>query len=97
MDRASVMAWVAEYERSWRDGDLAAVQTLFTPDARYRVSPYEPAKVGHDQIRAFWLDDEGETSRFWRSPWPSRGVRRSCGWRSGPTGPASPTRAVDPP
>jgi ketosteroid isomerase-like protein len=61
MDRASVMAWVAEYERSWRDGDLAAVQTLFTPDARYRVSPYEPAKVGHDQIRAFWLDDEGET------------------------------------
>lgn len=55
------MAWVAEYERSWRDGDLAGVETLFTPDAHYRASPYEAAKVGHAEIRAFWLDDQGET------------------------------------
>ena len=58
--RDDVMRWVAEYERSWREGDVGAVDTLFTPDAHYRPSPYEPAEVGHEAIRAFWLDDEAE-------------------------------------
>ena len=52
------MRWVGDYERVWRDGDVAAVESLFTPEAHYRASPYEPAKVGLDEIRAFWLDDE---------------------------------------
>jgi hypothetical protein len=53
------MTWVAEYERAWRDGDVAAVAGLFTEDARYRTSPYSDPKVGHGAIQAFWLDDEG--------------------------------------
>jgi ketosteroid isomerase-like protein len=61
VDRDDVMRWVAGYERAWRDGDLNAVAELFTEDARYRPSPYEEAEVGHAAIRAFWLDDEGET------------------------------------
>lgn len=61
MDRDNVMRWVAGYERAWRHGDLDAVAELFTEDARYRPSPYEAAEVGHAAIRAFWLDDEGET------------------------------------
>lgn len=61
MDRDDVMRWVAGYERAWRDGDLDAVAALFTEDANYRPSPYEEAEVGHDAIRAFWLDDEGQT------------------------------------
>jgi ketosteroid isomerase-like protein len=59
--RDDVMRWVAGYERAWRGGDLDAVAGLFTEDARYRPSPYEQAEVGHAAIRAFWLDDEGET------------------------------------
>ena len=55
------MRWVAGYERAWRNGDLDAVAELFTEDARYRPSPYEQAEVGHAAIRAFWLDDEGQT------------------------------------
>ena len=54
------MRWVAEYERAWRDGDVSGVPRLFTDDARYRRSPYEP-HVGHEQIQAFWLDDHGRT------------------------------------
>lgn len=54
------MRWVADYERAWRDGDVAAVETLFTDVAEYRTSPYEPALVGHEAIQSFWLDDEGE-------------------------------------
>ena len=61
MDRVEVLRWVRGYERAWRDGDLDAVAELFTEDARYRPSPYEEAEVGHAAIRAFWLDDEGET------------------------------------
>ena len=38
--------------------DLDSVEALFTEDAQYRRSPYEPAEVGHAGIRAFWLDDE---------------------------------------
>ena len=55
------MQWVADYERAWRDGDLAGVARLFTEDARYRTSPYSESKVGHAEIQAFWLDDAGRT------------------------------------
>jgi hypothetical protein len=60
MDSDEVMRWVAGYERAWRDGDLGAVERLFTADAHYRPSPYEESEVGHDAIKAFWLDDEGK-------------------------------------
>lgn len=56
-----VMRWVAGYERAWRAEDTDAIAELFTEDARYRPSPYEQPKVGHAEIRAFWLDDEGST------------------------------------
>ena len=59
MNSDDAMRWVAEYERAWRDGDVAAVERLFTDDARYRRSPYHESAVGHDAIKAFWLDDEG--------------------------------------
>ena len=60
MERGAVMTWVHGYERAWRDGDLEAVADLFTEDARYRPSPYEPSQVGHAAIRSFWLDDAGK-------------------------------------
>ena len=55
------MRWVAEYERIWRSGDPAGVPGLFTEDARYLVSPYAEPKVGHEDIREFWGDDDGRT------------------------------------
>ena len=61
VERDGVMRWVSGYERAWRAGDTDAVATLFTEDARYRTSPYADPKVGHGEIRGFWLADEGET------------------------------------
>lgn len=58
MDSDGVMAWVARYERAWRDGDTGAVEQLFTEGATYRASPYEPSKVGHDAIKDDWVDPE---------------------------------------
>jgi hypothetical protein len=54
------MRWVAAYEQVWRDRDVAGVERLFTADAEYRPSPYEPRMVGHEAIKAFWLDDDDE-------------------------------------
>ena len=61
MDRDGVMRWVAQYERAWREGDRGAVSRLFSDDVRYLVSPYAEPKVGHDEVRAFWADDEGRS------------------------------------
>ena len=61
MDREAVSRWVDGYERAWRDGDVDAVERLFTEDAAYRRSPYEPSEIGHDAIKAFWLEDAGRT------------------------------------
>ena len=62
------MRWVAEYERAWRTGDVDAVPRLFADGARYRTSPYEEAIVGHAEIQAFWLDDEGRTFSMTAEP-----------------------------
>jgi hypothetical protein len=61
VDRDGVMRWVAEYERSWRSGDLDGIPRLFTEDAAYRTSPYAEPRVGHAAIRSFWLEDAGRT------------------------------------
>ncbi len=56
MDRAQVMRWVSGYETAWWAGDAEAVTALFTPDAHYRASPYQPDVVGHAAIGADWVD-----------------------------------------
>jgi SnoaL-like domain len=54
------MRWVEGYVAAWRAEDPERVERLFTEDARYRRSPYEESEVGHDAIKAFWLEDAGE-------------------------------------
>ena len=60
MDHDGVLAWVSDYERAWRDSDVYAVERLFAPDIRYRRSPYEPDDVGHQAVKTFWLEDQGQ-------------------------------------
>ena len=62
------MRWVAGYERAWRDGDLDAVEALFTTDAVYRRSPYMAPDVGIDAIKAFWLEDDDEVFAMQAEP-----------------------------
>jgi hypothetical protein len=61
MDTDGVMRWVEAYERAWRENDVGAVRTLFTEGAEYHHSPYEPPKVGHAAIEAFWPEEPGTT------------------------------------
>jgi mannose-6-phosphate isomerase-like protein (cupin superfamily) len=57
IDAARLMAWVAEYEHAWRAPGTDLLDRLFTEDATYLVTPYEPEVVGLPAIRVFW-DDE---------------------------------------
>ncbi|MGF1661233.1 MAG: nuclear transport factor 2 family protein [Kineosporiaceae bacterium] len=59
MDHDTVLVWVRAYEDAWRAADVDAVPRLFTEDVHYRRSPYEPAEVGLDAVRAFWAEDVG--------------------------------------
>jgi ketosteroid isomerase-like protein len=61
MQRTEAMAWVAAYERAWRDGDLDGMRALFTEDAEYWHDPYQPPAVGHAAIAEFWADDVDAT------------------------------------
>jgi ketosteroid isomerase-like protein len=54
--RDEVMAWVAGYERAWRDQDADAVGGLFTDDVRYLRSPYAEPLDGIAAVRGFWPD-----------------------------------------
>jgi SnoaL-like domain len=64
MDRRGVTKWVDGYERAWRANDGAAIEALFTPDARYRRSPYEDSIVGHAALAAFWVEDDEDGEVF---------------------------------
>jgi len=68
MDRDRVMRWVAGYERAWRERDLRAISELFTEQAHYRRSPYEPDEIGHEAIRTFWREDDDVVFTMHASP-----------------------------
>ncbi len=55
------MSWVQGYIAGWHGEDRSVVARLFTPDVRYRTSPYEESLVGHAPLEEFWLDDAGST------------------------------------
>ncbi|MFI9642627.1 nuclear transport factor 2 family protein [Micromonospora sp. NPDC051925] len=50
-----VKAWLEEFGRVWREGDVAGAAAIMTEDASYRNSPLlEQPFVGHDAIAGFW-------------------------------------------
>jgi ketosteroid isomerase-like protein len=49
-----IMSWVAAYERAWRTPGTEALAGLFTPDATYRMSPYDQAVTGLPAIGRLW-------------------------------------------
>ncbi|HXR30446.1 MAG TPA: nuclear transport factor 2 family protein [Solirubrobacterales bacterium] len=54
LDRESVSAWVAAYERAWRTAGTDPLRDLFAADATYRMSPYEDAASGLAEIGELW-------------------------------------------
>ncbi|CAN5836463.1 hypothetical protein BH23ACT10_BH23ACT10_22980 [soil metagenome] len=54
MTAQSFDMWLEAYGRAWIDGDPEAVVQLFTKDAAYFETPFDPPMIGHDTIRTYW-------------------------------------------
>jgi hypothetical protein len=52
--RADIERWLDAYERAWREPGTDTLGDLFTPDARYRMSPYEASALGLAEIGKLW-------------------------------------------
>jgi ketosteroid isomerase-like protein len=54
LSRKGVSAWVGDYERAWRTAGTDQLGELFSEDASYRMSPYENAANGLEEIGVLW-------------------------------------------
>lgn len=54
LDHDRFLAWLDAYERAWRTAGTDLLAELFADDAEYRLSPYEPPRVGLAAIAAMW-------------------------------------------
>ena len=56
IDYATAADLIASFGRAWEtfDGDL--IVSLFTEMAEYHEDPFEPPLIGHNAIRAYWLE-----------------------------------------
>jgi hypothetical protein len=63
--RADIEAWIEAYERAWRTPGTAVLGDIFTPDASYRMSPYEGPAHGLGEIAELWESErEGPDEAF---------------------------------
>jgi ketosteroid isomerase-like protein len=53
-ERAEVSRWLAGYEAAWRTPGTGSLAGLFTEDATYLQSPYEPPVTGLAAIGRLW-------------------------------------------
>ena len=54
MEHSDFADWVERYEAAWRDPGTQALAGLFTTDASYSTSPYEPPFEGLEEIERMW-------------------------------------------
>ena len=48
--------WMEGYKKAWENRDLQLVESLFTPDAAYSLSPFEHKYEGRKKILDYWED-----------------------------------------
>jgi hypothetical protein len=54
IDEAGFAAWLDRYGRAWEERDPDQAAALFTADASYRETPFDPPMIGHAAIRDYW-------------------------------------------
>jgi hypothetical protein len=51
---ADFETWLRGYKRAWEGRDSAAAAALFTADAEYYWTPFDPPQKGKEAIAAVW-------------------------------------------
>ena len=60
-----IKQWLAAYEAAWRTAGTEGLAGIFTDDASYRQSPYDPPVEGLNAIRRMWdAEREGPDEVF---------------------------------
>ena len=54
LTRGALEKWLARYKNAWEQRDAAAAAVLFTEDAAYHETPFDPPKAGREGIREYW-------------------------------------------
>ena len=49
--------WLKSYGKSWEKGDPNATKELFTSDAQYYETPFDPLIIGFAAIYKYWNDN----------------------------------------
>ncbi len=63
VDYATAGELLETFGRAWQtfDGDL--IVSMFTDDAEYHADAFAPPMVGHNAVRAYWLDGSRTTEQ----------------------------------
>ena len=54
VNQKSFEEWLRGYKRAWESRDAEAAAALFSPDARYYWTPFDPPQKGRTEIAAAW-------------------------------------------
>jgi hypothetical protein len=49
--------WLKKYGKAWEKGDPDATEVLFTSDAHYYETPFDPPMIGLEAIYKYWNDN----------------------------------------
>ncbi|HEX9727533.1 MAG TPA: nuclear transport factor 2 family protein [Gemmatimonadales bacterium] len=83
---------IQQFGKGWEKGDTAAMVDLYTENAAFYPTPFDPPASGHEAIRAYWKDIPKEQAEiafrfgevFVAGPWFS--VEFRCTFRRRRTG-----------
>ncbi len=54
LNATDFQSWLRGYKRAWESRDSAAAAALFTTDAEYYWTPFDPPQAGRVEIAAAW-------------------------------------------
>jgi len=79
VEREHLARWIGGYERAWGTPGTAILEQLFTPDATYLASPFEPAIRGLAAIAAFWEAEREGADEIFSMAWEHVAVENNIG------------------
>jgi hypothetical protein len=79
VQREDLARWIGEYERAWRTPGTGPLDQLFTSNAEYLASPFEPPIQGRSAIASFWEAERDGPDELFSMDWEPVAVENDVG------------------
>jgi hypothetical protein len=56
VEREAFEAWLQRYGEAWETQDADAAADIFSTDAKYYETPFDPPMTGREAIRSYWSE-----------------------------------------